>query len=119
MFRLVSSCLTKESELQYLFNSQGEHIANFVNGRLHSPSGSNIGHYLAKERIFVDLQGRYLGEIVRSDRLLYHVSSPYRQKTFSELGTHSSAGNFGNPGTKSNIGSITGYEDVPESRLRR
>lgn len=105
--------------MQYLFNSQGEHIANFVNGRLHSPSGSNIGHYLAKERIFVDLQGRYLGEIVRSDRLLYHVSSPYRQKTFSELGTHSSAGNFGNPGTKSNIGSITGYEDVPESRLRR
>lgn len=104
--------------MQYLFNSKGEHIANFVNGRLHAPTGPNIGHYLSKERIFIDMKGRYLGEIIYNNRLMYNVSSRYKSTTFSDQGTHSSAGNYGNPGNVSSIGNVSGYEDIPESRLR-
>ena len=104
--------------MKYLFNSQGEHIANFVNGELHAPGGKNIGHYLKDEGIFIDLDARYLGEIVKNDRLMYKITSSYRQKTFSEQGTHSSVGNYGNPGARTNVGHITGFEDIPESRLR-
>jgi hypothetical protein len=104
--------------VQYLFNSKGEHIANFVNGELHAPTGQNIGHYLPKEAIFIDLRGRYLGEIIHNDRLMYNVSSSYKSKTFGDYGTHSSAGSYGNPGSHSNIGKITGYDDIPTSRLQ-
>lgn len=31
--------------MKFLFNRKGEHIANFVNGQLHSPPGRNVGHY--------------------------------------------------------------------------
>ncbi|MCC6456498.1 MAG: hypothetical protein IT328_16195 [Caldilineaceae bacterium] len=104
--------------MQYLFNSKGEHIANFVNGRLHAPTGKNIGHYLDKEQIFIDMDGRYLGEIIYNDRLMANVSSPHKSKTFSDYGTHSSAGNLGNPGTHSSIGKVSGYDDIPPSRLK-
>ena len=104
--------------MQYLFNSKGKHIANFVDGRLHAPDGPNIGHYLKKEGIFVDMAGRYLGEIIRNDRLMVNVSSPHKSTTFSDFGTHSSAGSYGNPGNHSSIGRVSGYEDVSEAQLR-
>ena len=47
--------------INYLFNSCGEHIANLVNGQLHAPTGQNIAHYLANEKIFIDMYGRYSG----------------------------------------------------------
>jgi hypothetical protein len=103
--------------MQFLFNSKGDHITNFVDDRLHAPSGKYIGHYLPAERIFIDTYGNYLGEIIRGDRLMYNKSSPYKFKIFSDHGTHSSAGSYGNPGTKSSIGSVSGYADVPISRL--
>ncbi len=33
--------------MKYLFDIQGRHIANLVNGQLHAPTGENIGHLLA------------------------------------------------------------------------
>jgi hypothetical protein len=104
--------------MQYLFNSEGEHIANFVNGYLHAPSGQHIGNYLDKEKIFVDRDGRYLGEIVQTDRLMYRISSSYRSKNFGDQGTRSNVGSYGNPGSRTNIGRITGFDDIPPSRLR-
>jgi hypothetical protein len=62
--------------MQYLFNSKGKHIANFVNGQLHAPAGRNIGHYWEEEQIFIDMRGRYLGEFFREDRLLFNRQSP-------------------------------------------
>lgn len=94
--------------MQYLFNSHGDHIANFVNGHLHAPSGQNIGHYLEKERIFIDMDGHYLGEIIRNDRLMRKISSPYKMITYGEYGTHSNVGNYGNPGNHSSVGSVSG-----------
>jgi hypothetical protein len=104
--------------MQYLFDSDGNHIANFANGELYARTGYNIGHYLPAQRIFIDMRGRYLGEIVRNNRLLYNVSSRYRQTTFSANATRSSIGNYGNPGKQNNIGRLMGYENVPKSRLR-
>lgn len=48
--------------MEFLFNSRGQHIANFVNGQLHSPLGPNIGHFLESQNIFIEMHGRYLGE---------------------------------------------------------
>ncbi len=38
--------------MDFLFNSKGQHIANFVNGQLHAPNGQNIGHFLDRYNIF-------------------------------------------------------------------
>ncbi|RIX59297.1 hypothetical protein D3P08_03840 [Paenibacillus nanensis] len=92
--------------MKFLFDSRGYLIANEVRGHLHSPSGQNIGHYRENERIFIDMSGRYLGEIVREDRQLYKTSSPYRSVSYG------SYGNYGNPGNKGSIGSIGGYRDI-------
>lgn len=56
--------------MQYLFNSHGQHIASFVNGQLHEPTGRNIGHFMESHGIFIDMRGRYLGEIVAENRLM-------------------------------------------------
>src|SRR5215217_4247379 len=101
--------------MQYLYNSKGNHIANFANGQLYASGGANIGRYLPTEKIFVDLEGRYLGELVHNDRLMYKIGSSYRSKVFGDQGMRSSAGSFGNPGHQNNIGTITGYEDIPAS----
>ena len=95
-----------------LFDSKGNHIANFVNGQLHSPSGSNIGHYLEREKIFIDMHWRYLGEIVNSDRLLYNRTSSNRSINFGSYGNYGNIGNYGNPGNHGSIGIPGGYEDV-------
>lgn len=64
--------------MQRLFSSTGKHIANFVSGQLHAPTGQNIGHYLEQQQIFIDMMGRYLGEIVQENRLMFNRQSPYR-----------------------------------------
>ena len=94
-----------------LHDSHGRHIANFVNGQLHDIHGRNIWHYLAKEGIFIDMHGRYLGELVDKKRLLYRNNSPYRAVTFGVYGNYGNVGNYGNYGS---IGSCfyAGYSDV-------
>lgn len=104
--------------MEYLFNSQGKHIANCVNGELHAPTGQNIGHYLKAEKIFIDMRGHYLGEIVRNNRLLFNRQNQHESITYSTSGNHGNAGTFSDPGTQSSIGSISGYEDIPEDRLK-
>jgi hypothetical protein len=103
--------------MEFLFNSRGKHIANFVNGHLHAPSGRNIGHFLENVNIFIDMHGKYLGEIVHKNRLLYNRSSPHRTINYGNFGNYGNAGNYGNPGNAGNIGTIMGYLDIPEGRL--
>lgn len=98
--------------MEYLFNSKGKHIANFVNGQLHSPRGQNIGHYLQSEKIFIDMSGKYLGEIIQENRLMYNRSSPYKNVNFGNYGNYGNVGNYGNPGNYGNIGIIGGYKDI-------
>lgn len=92
--------------MEYLYDSKGKHIANLVNAHLHAPSGQNIGHFLSNEKIMIDMHGKYLGEIVQSNRLLYNKTSSYQNVIFG------SYGNYGNPGNCGSIGIPGGYRDV-------
>lgn len=103
--------------MTFLFDSHGKHIANFVRKQLHAPTGQNIGHYLERQDIFIDMSGQYLGEIVQKNRLMYNRQSPYRSVNFGNHGNYGNVGNYGNPGNHGSIG-IGGYEDIPEEQLR-
>jgi len=98
--------------MEYLCDSKGKHIANFVNGQLHAPTGKNIGHYLEDQGIFIDMSGRYLGEIVQTNRLMYNRSSSHKSVSYGNYGNYGNVGNYGNPGNYGSIGSIGGYEDI-------
>ena len=98
--------------MKYLFDSNGKHVANLVNGHLHAPMGQNIGHYMENEKIFIDMSGRYLGEIVHENRLMYNRSSPYKTINYGNYGNYGNVGNYGNPGNYGNIGTIGGFEDI-------
>jgi hypothetical protein len=104
--------------MRYLFDSQGRHIANEVSGGLHLPTGENIGHFVKSAGMFVDMGGRYLGEIIQSDRLMFNRSSPHRSVNYGAYGNAGNAGNYGNPGNPGSVGLMAGYEDIPEVRLR-
>lgn len=99
--------------MKYLFDSNGQHIATLVKGRLYAPSGENIGHYMEREEIFINMSGRYLGEIIKEDRLMYKTNSPYRTVSFGSYGNYGSIGNYGNPGNHGSIGLLSGYKDIP------
>ena len=105
--------------MKYLFNSSGQHIANFVNGQLYAPSGGNIGHYLEDRGIFIDMRGQYMGELVKDNRLMRKISSPYRSLNFGVYANYGDVGNYGSPGNCGSIGYIGGYEDIPPPLLTR
>lgn len=98
--------------MKFLFNSKGKHIANLVNGQLHSPKGKNIGHYIEKDKIFIDMHGHYMGEIICETRLMYNRNSPYKSSNYGIYGNYGNAGNYGNPGNYGSIGVISGYCDI-------
>lgn len=98
--------------MKFLFNSSGKHIANLINGQLYGPTGKNIGHFLSNEEIFIDMSGRYLGEIVHKNRLMYNLNSSYKSMNFGRYGNYGNVGNYGNPGNHGSIGTIGGYRDV-------
>lgn len=109
--------------MKHLHSSRGPHIANLVNSQLHSTSGSNIGHYLEQQGIFIDMYGRYLGEILYDNRLVYSRNSPYRNMSFGSYGNYGNVGNYGNYGNHGGnhgaIGLPSGYQDIEPSRLGR
>ena len=104
--------------MEFLFNKGGQHIANFANGQLHAPSGGNIGHYLESQRIFIDMSGRYLGEIIQDNRLMFNRSSPHKCMNYGSYGNYGNIGNYGNPGNYGNIGTVGRYEDIPTPWLQ-
>ena len=105
--------------MQHLHNSRGDHIANVVNNQLHSTRGSNVGHYLPARGIFIDMHGRYLGEILYNNRLVYNRSSPYRSVNFGVYGNYGNVGNYGNYGNYGSIALPAGYQDVDPAKLNQ
>ncbi|HEY1463303.1 MAG TPA: hypothetical protein VGF44_07790 [Terriglobales bacterium] len=99
--------------MTYLFDSRGYHVANLVGTQLHAPTGTNIGHYLEQQQIFIDMRGHYLGEIVFKNRLMYNKSSPHRSVNYGNYGNYGNAGNYGNPGNYGNIGTVARAISVP------
>jgi len=98
--------------MTYLFDSHGRHIANLVGNGLHAPTGENIGHFVDSASVFVDMSGRYLGEIINKDRLMYNRMSGYQSTNFGSYGNAGNAGNYGNPGNGGSVAGWAGYEDV-------
>jgi len=105
--------------MEYLFNSRGQHIANFVNGQLHAPLGQNIGHFLEDQKIFIDMSGNYLGEIVQNNRLMYNSISPHRNVCYGSYGSYKNLGSYIDPGSNENIGTVSGYEDIATPWLKK
>ena len=58
------------------------------------------------------MSGRYLGEIICQNRLMYNANSPYRSVNFGNYGNYGNVGNYGNPGNYGSIGNVGGYRDV-------
>lgn len=103
--------------MQFLFDSRGRHIANEVSGRLHTPAGKHLGHFMAQLGIFVDLDGHYLGEVVRANRLMVNRRSPHRAADFCIYGDYGTAGSFGTPSSQQRVGAVAGHTDVAADRL--
>lgn len=104
--------------MEFLFNGRGQHIANFVGMQLHAPTGENIGHFLPGQGVFIDMSGRYLGEIAHGNRLMFNRSNPYGSTNFGAYGNYGNAGNYGNPGNHGSVGAIGGNDDVEADWLR-
>ncbi len=104
--------------MRYLFNSQGQHVANSINQRLYAPNGKNIGHFVEKENVFIDLKGRYLGELVQDNRLLYNSAAAIKNSNLGLYGDHGSIGNYGDPGNYGRIGLVAGFQDVDSPWLK-
>src|SRR5262249_49092513 len=81
--------------MKFLMDSRGEYIGSVIDRRLYSPAGDNIGHYLPELHIFIDQSGRYLGEIVADDRLMFGVASPHQAVGFAVGGNYGSIGACG------------------------
>jgi hypothetical protein len=103
--------------MERLFDSHGQHIANVAHGRLYAPGGRNIGRYIDSANIFVDIGGRYLGEVLHGNRLLRNRASGYRSTNFGNAGSTGNIGNAGNPGNVGSIGMPGGYEDMDLTTL--
>jgi len=104
--------------MKYLFNSKGKHIANESRGQLHSTSGKNFGHYLDNHKFFIDMNGRYLGELYDGNRLLHRLGNGYENVSFGNYGNYGNIGSFGNPGNIGNAGMPAGYKDIVEEKLK-
>lgn len=98
--------------MEYLFNSKGKHIATFSNGLLYNSIGRNIGCYLNNEKIFIDLQGRYLGEIINTNRLAYCVNSCYDNSNFGNQANYGMGPTYSTQNDVSAIENMHGYEDL-------
>lgn len=98
--------------MERLFNSKGQHIANFQDDKIYLPQGNHIGYYLKDLEIFVDLHGKYIGEICDKNRLFFKMTSPYRTTNFGVRGSSGNIGNYGNPGNYGPFAIPAGYKDV-------
>lgn len=81
--------------MRYLFNSRGQHIANLVGDQLRAPTGKNIGHCFSDLGFFINISGRYMGEIVSDNRLMFNRAKPYRSTSFGAYGNYGSIGAVG------------------------
>jgi hypothetical protein len=103
--------------MRYLFDSKGRHIANLVEDQIFTASGAHVGHWLAHLEIFIDLDGRYLGELFHEDRLLYYEHSRHREAVYGDLGGDRDVAGSGSLEGRSRILMPCGCADVVSGRL--
>ena len=98
--------------MNYLYNSKGEHVATLVNGQLHSPHGKNIGHYIKDHKIFIDMHGHYMGELIHQNRLVYNRHSAYKSDNYGNYGYFGDIDSCEDSVSDDAIKLKSGYKDI-------
>lgn len=104
--------------MKFLFDYKGNHIANVVNGELHGTTGKNIGHLMRYYNFFIDMKGKYLGEIIYKNRFLFNKNIACQSINFGVYGNLGNVGNYCNPGNYGSIETISGYSDIEIEKLK-
>jgi hypothetical protein len=103
--------------MRCLFDSNGRHIANLVEDQLFTAAGIHAGHWLEHREIFIDVDGRYLGELFHEDRLLYDERSRDRDAVYGDHGDGRDAAGTGSLEGRSRILMPSGCADIVSGRL--
>jgi hypothetical protein len=64
------------------------------------------------------MNGRYLGEIVLKNQLLYNKQNRWNGTNFGVYGNYGNVGNYGSPENYGSIGQILGYCDIELEKLK-
>ena len=68
---------------KYLFNSNGKYICHVYSGYLYNKQNNRgIAYYDAERGIFISLNGRYFGEVIDGDLIMYNINSKYQNSEF-------------------------------------
>lgn len=103
--------------MTHLFNSRGQHILNEHGGYLSLPSGQVVGRYVEQYGVFVDLTGRYIGEILCMNRIVCDSNSRYRDTVLAAANSGGNVGAHPCPGNDSPIPLPPGLEDIDLGQL--
>ncbi len=104
--------------MKFLFDLEGRHIANELNGQLYSTSGKHIGYFLSSHKIIIDMKGYYLGEVLFVNRLLFYLNNPWDGIHFGNMDDFGNIGDFGDPGNIGSIGMIPEYSNIDIHKLK-
>jgi len=107
----------KDSGLEFLFDSKGRHIATLVDRHIHDVSGTCIGYRHPELGIFVDLEGRYLGEVAFGDRLMYNLLSIHCTALFESCPETTRVDIPVPPASREAIDRISRFVDIAPVRL--
>ncbi|MGE5529451.1 MAG: hypothetical protein ACM3X6_09970 [Patescibacteria group bacterium] len=105
----------EREKTRMFFNSRGKYIAAEIEGRLYSAAGRHVGRRVDKYGIFVDLAGRYLGEILCANRLARNRGSRFLQTSFGACKHAEARPAVARPRDYSPVILPPGYEDVDVS----
>lgn len=98
--------------MKYLYDSKGNHIANFLNDTLHTLSGENIAQYLSNYEVFFDMKGYYLGEIIQNYYLMYNKNSPCKDMRFEVYKDNGNIGSYEKRIMRESVNFSKSYKDV-------
>lgn len=104
--------------MKFLFDYKWNHIANVVNGELHGTTGKNIGHLMRYYNFFIDMKGKYLGEIIYKNRIIFNKNIACQSINFGVYGNLGNVGNYCNPVNYGSIETISGYSDIEFEKLK-
>lgn len=104
--------------MKYLYDSDGNHIANEIDGQLHSTTGENIGHFHALSGHYVNMKGYYLGEIILDHRLICKIDNENGSTSYGEYGDYGNVGDSSNQVPIDSIGLLGGYKDIDKVKLK-
>lgn len=93
--------------VRWLYNSEGEAIANITGSSVFNLRGDFIGKLYDDNQIW---NGEYIGEILHDDRLLFNPQRAYGRRSLP--GMPCLPGFAGEPRAKEPVMLPTGYHDV-------